>query len=141
MSGKTTSKQTGATFIELLLALFVLVASSSGLLGAYLSGHLLSEQARQERVAFEDLRDIMERIQSNPFATLAVEFPDGVTNGGAGDPNPYEEIAGDYTLPDQQITVTYPVVTADRMEILVTLTWTHRTRARTASVSTVRTSS
>ncbi len=130
----------GSTFVELLVALFVLVTASSGLLGAYLSGHLLNEQARQERMAYEDMRDMMERIQATGFAALAATFPTGTANGG-GAPTPYELIVGVYTLPNEQITVTYPVVAADRREILVTLTWTQRTRARTASVSTVRTSS
>ena len=133
-------RKRGSTFVELLSALFVFVTAGSGLLMAYLSSHLLSEQARQERIAYEDLRDMMERIQSTAFTALAATFPAGTANGGGGTPTPYERIVGTYTLPAQQIVVTYPSATADRRDVLVTLTWTHKQRPRTASILTVRTS-
>ena len=135
----TARHQRGNTLIELLVSLFVLVTASSGLLLMYLSGNLLSEQARQERIAYEDLRDMMERIQATAFTAIAGNFPAGVANGGGGNPTPYARIVGTYVLPNETITVTYPAIAADRREILVTVTWTQRTRARAASLLTVRT--
>ncbi len=135
------SARRGSTLIELLAALFVFVTASSGLLLAYLSGNLLSEQARQERIAYEDLRDMMERVQATAFTALPAIFPAGTANGGGGAPTPYERIVGTYMLPNETITVTHPNATADRREVVVAVTWTHKGRNRTASISTIRTSS
>jgi prepilin-type N-terminal cleavage/methylation domain-containing protein len=124
--------QRGFTFIELLLVIFVLAAAGTGILGSFLSTHLLTQYGRDMMVAMEDLKDMMEHIHATPFTDLLTDFPAGDADGPAGN---------GYTLPDQQITVTYPdPQTVSRREILVTLSWTSRGRARSAALSTVRTS-
>lgn len=130
----------GFTFIELMLVIFVLAAAGTGILGSFLSTHLLTQHGRDTMVAVEDLKDMMERIHATPFTDLLTDFPAGDADGPAG--NAYTAIVGNngYTLPGQQITVTYPAQTATRREILVTLNWTSRGRARSAALSTVRTS-
>jgi len=133
-------QQRGFTFVELLLVIFVLVAAGTGILGSFLSTHLLTQYGRDTMVAMEDLKDMMERIHATPFTDLLTDFPAGDANGPAG--NAYTCIVGNngYTLSDQQITVTYPAQTATRREVLVTLSWTSRGRTRSAALSTVRTS-
>ena len=128
----------GLSFIEIILGLFLFVLTSSGILSAYLSCHQLSEHSTSTMQAVSDLDDMMERIQATPFNTLQASFPAGVANGVG---NSYADIVGGYTLAGEQIVVTYPSQTSVRLELLVTVNWTHRGRARTAQLSTVRTTS
>jgi hypothetical protein len=125
--------------VELLLAIFVLVVAGTGILGTYLAAHTLSEYARQTSTALDDLKDIMERIHATPYLFLEDDFPDGVDDGGLD--NDYAAIVGGYTLEDETITVSYPVVTADQIEIVATLTWVQQGRDRSVSLSTIRSSS
>lgn len=133
------ARRGGFTLVELLLVLFVFVIVGSGVLGSYLSIHILSQHAQETMVAMEDLRDIMERIHATPFASQLTNFPSGVANGPVA--NSYTTIVGGYTLPSQSLTVTYPSQSGTRLEILVALSWTSLGRARTVAVSTVKTSS
>ena len=129
----------GMTLIEILLALIIFVVASGGILGSYLASHWLSEHSTDTMRAVSDLEDLVERIYATDFGDLQTAFPAGIPNGGGGDP--YRAIVGGYSLQDEQITVTYPSRTVDRMEILVTVNWTSRGRARTARLSTLRTES
>ncbi len=129
----------GATFTEILLAIIVFLVASAGITGAYLACHQLSEHATNTMRAVSDLDDIVERIYATPFANVQAVFPAGVPNGGVA--NPYAASVGGYTLADEQITVTYPAQATGRLEVLVTLNWTHRGRVRTTQVSTIRTKS
>jgi len=130
----------GFTFVELLLVIFILVAAGSGILGSFLSTHLLTQYARDSMIAVDDLRDMMERIQSTPFTDLLTSFPANVADGPAANPYPSIVANGAYALSNQQITVTYPAMTPTRREILVTVSWRTRGRQRAAALSTVRTS-
>lgn len=148
----------GITFVELLFVIFVFVAAGAGIFGSYLSTHYLAYFARETMIATEDLKDVMERLNSTPYNTLfdcaagtqLEQFPSGVANGPAQ--NPYVNIVsatGQFPLRNEQITVTYPNLAAcvggsipGRAEILATVTWTSLGgRQRTLSVSTIRTSS
>ena len=129
----------GMTLIELLLAVFVFVAAGAGIVGAYLSTHYLSQHAKETMIALDDLNDMMERVHSTPFTALGGRFPNGVANGSWA--NPYSNIVGAYRLGSEQITVVHRNPGSDPLELIVTVSWTDRTRARTASASTIRTSS
>jgi len=130
--------QRGATFVELLLALLVFIVGLGGVLGAFLAANELGEHAQEVMVALDDLKDVLEEIHATPFENLTSRFPAGVANGGAS--NPYATMVGVYALPGEQITVTYPAQSGDRLELVATLAWVHRSRLRTLSLSTVRTS-
>ncbi len=129
----------GMTLVEILLALSIFVVASGGILGSYLASHWLSEHSTDTMRAVSDLEDVVERIHGTDFNDLPTAFPDGVPNGGGG--NPYAAIVGGYALQDEQIVVTYPSQSVDRLEILVTVNWTSRGRVRTARLSTLRTES
>ena len=137
-TGERVSHHAGLSFIEIVLALFLFVLTGSGILSSYLSCHHLSEHATNTMRAVSDLDDMMERIRATPFNTLQTNFPSGVANGLG---NSYVGIVGGYTLDGEQIVVTYPSQTLVRLEILVTVNWTQRGRARTTQLSTVRTTS
>jgi len=122
-----------------MLVLLIFVIVGSGVVGSYLSIHILSQHGQETMVAMEDLTDMMERIHATPFASLLTGFPSGVANGPGA--NNYATIVGGYTLPGESLTVTYPSQSGTRLEILVALSWTSLGRARTLAVSTVKTSS
>lgn len=127
----------GMTLVELLIAIAVLVVAGVWLLSAYQSALHLTEVAQQTTVALNDLGDMMERIKATPFTQLAANFPNGVANGAAG----YAVAIGNYTLPNEQITVTHsPSTVADPRELIVQVTWTNRGRVYQRRTSTVRSS-
>lgn len=137
MAQRARSRCSGMTLIELLVAMFVFVIASSGLLGFYLASHHLTEHAADTMQAVNDLEDIMERIYTTPFDVLQTRFPNGEVNGGAV--NDYADIVGGYTLDDEEIIVTYTDQSTGRLEVLVTLNWNFRGRLRSSSLTTVRT--
>lgn len=128
----------GLTLIELVLAVVVLVLAGLAVLGAYQASYHLTEVSQQMGIALKDLKDMMERIKTSPFNTLATAFPNGVVGGGAVDQ--YGPIVGGYNLPTEQITVTYPTPGTNPLEILVTVTWMNRNRTYSRSLATFRTS-
>ena len=129
----------GMTLVELLVAFVVLVLGGVWLLGAYHSVLELTEVSQQADVAINDLRDIMERVKTTPFTSLAATFPTGAVNGGGA--NPYAPIVGAYTLSGEQITVTHqPNAASDPRELVVVLQWTNRGRTYQRTLSTVRVS-
>lgn len=128
----------GVSYVEILLAVVLFITAGAAILGASLAMHDLSDHATKSMRAVSDLQTVMERIASTAFQNVLTQFPGGVVDGGA---NNYAAIVGGYTLPGEQITVTYPSQTADRLEIVVTLNWTHRSRLRTTVLSTIRTNS
>ncbi len=129
----------GMTLLEVLLALIVFVVASGGILGSYLASHWLAEHSTDTLRAIGDLEDLAERIYATDFENLPTTFPDGVPNGGGA--NPYSATVGGYSLQDEQITVTYPTQSPNRVEMLVTINWTFRGLARTARLSILRTES
>lgn len=133
---KPRSNCTGVTFVEILLALVLFVVCSIGIIGAHLAMSSLADFSTQNMRATSDILAIVEHIQATPFASITANFPAGITNGGAA--NPYGALVGGYTLADERITVTYPAQAANRLEMLITLNWTHKSRARSAVISTIR---
>ena len=133
-----TRHEQGMMLLELLTAVFIFVIAGSGIVGASISSHRLSQAAGHTMKAVSDLDDIAEGLRATPFNTVQGTFPSGVANGG-GVTN-YSALVGGYTLTNEQITVTYPSQSATRIEALITLNWTEQGRARTMQLSTVRTS-
>ena len=124
--------------VEIVATLFICVMVGSAVLGALLSTHQLSQHAGHMMKAVSDMDDMMEHVHATSFNAVQATFPAGVANGGDG--TNYAALVGGYTLDSEQITVTYPSQTPTRIEVLVTLNWTERGRARTMQLSTVRAS-
>lgn len=127
----------GFTYLEVLLALAIFVIASAGVLGSYLAMHQVSEHATSALAATNHLGDMLEEIYATDFNDLQTAFPPAVADGPVM--NPYGPIVGGYTLDDERIVVTYPAQADDRLEIVVTVNWTYRNRARTTQFSTIRT--
>jgi type II secretory pathway pseudopilin PulG len=132
----------GVTLVELLVAIGVLLVSGIWLLSSYKSSLELTEIAQQETIAFNDIRAMLERIKTTPFANLQADFPNGAPNGVVGGgAEKYSVIIGGYTLGGEQVTVTHsPSQIADPRELIVQVDWTNRGRAYQRSASTIRAS-
>ena len=137
-AGRRSTKK-GFTIVELLCAVIVFVVAGIAVLGAYQSAFRLVEASQQSTIAMSDLRDMSERIKDTAFTLLLTNFPNGTANGPAG--NPYSTIVGGYTLTQQSISVTYPVLGIDPLELIVTVTWVTGGRTYARSLSVKRTSS
>ena len=129
-------RQRGSSLAEILLALALFVIAGVGIVGSYFAMNDFSTYASKSMRVTSDLQALTEHIQSTPFQNIATVFPDGVADGGVG--KPYSTIVGGYALPSEQITVTYPSQTADRLEMTITLSWAHRSRTMTKAFSTIR---
>ncbi|RJO63756.1 MAG: prepilin-type N-terminal cleavage/methylation domain-containing protein [Candidatus Omnitrophota bacterium] len=113
--------KSGMTMVELLVALAIGVIATIAILQGYLGNIFMSEIAKGNTVAMDDLVDMLERIKCTPFNELTAKFPNGTVNGPAA--NLYTNITGNYTLKGEQIVVTYTNVTSDPLEIMVTVNW------------------
>jgi hypothetical protein len=98
----------------------------------------LIQDSKSQTIANADLRSIIEEMKSTPFDSMSNVFPNAVVDGPAI--HRYNTITGSYTLSNEHIIVTYPNVSADPLEILVTLTWQDMMgRARNLTMSTFKT--
>ncbi|MFH1202137.1 MAG: hypothetical protein V1674_04525 [Candidatus Omnitrophota bacterium] len=122
----------GIIFIEILIATFVFVVTLAVLSTSYLAMLNLVELARLTTVANKDAENVMERIQSTNFTNIVPKFPDGAV----APTFPTETLS----LDGEQITVTYPQgVSVDPLEILVTVSYSHKGRSLTQTIRTLRT--
>jgi len=126
------AKNIGATLLELVVATLVFSVALGALLSGMTTILQLIDHSRDQTVAVTDLRNMLEKIRATAFANMQARFPNGVANGPAG--NRYSTLLGGYTLRNEQITVTYPSVGADPLEIRVTVNWQDK-RSRNWAVS------
>ena len=129
-------RKAGVTLVESVLAAVLLSVAAVALVNAYFSSHLLSEHADTAMTASNDLEDLMEHIHATPFNQLQTRFPANEADGGGV--TDYSALVGGYTLHGERIVVTYPVQTPTRLEVVATITWSHRGRAMSSSLSTVK---
>jgi len=135
---KRNKKLRAVTLLELLIALSVGIVAIGGYIESTSYGLFLSRTSQQSSVALSDLRNMMERIGMTPFQRISLEFPDGVINGMEA--NQYEDIVGGYSLREENISVNYPDLSGNPLEIIVTVSWVGpKSRAQSLSLSTMRT--
>ena len=127
----------GTSLVEILLGLMLFVIAGVGILGAHMAMSSLADAATHTMRAVRDLQNLAEHIHATAYTDVTTTFPAGVADGGGA--KPYATLIGGYSLTGEQITVTYPNQTADRLEILITLNWVERSRNRNAVFSTIRT--
>ena len=133
-----TKKLKALTLLETVIAAGVLLGVLSAWLGVFVSTVEIIDTSRQRSTATSHLRDMFERIRATPFDSIVTDFPDGVTDGPGA--NPYTSIVGNYTLSNEEITVTYANASTDPLEIKVSLNWLgKKQRPYNASLSTFRT--
>jgi prepilin-type N-terminal cleavage/methylation domain-containing protein len=135
---RTRSNQSAFTFVEVLVALTLLVI---GFLGVYSSLHasgLLRETANETNIAMFKLQTTAECIFGLPFDQVPVKFPAGapVDVTALMDANPNNN----FSLSGEQVVVTYPNgPAADPLDFVVTITWMSRLGTqRTESIESSR---
>ena len=128
----------GLTLTEVLVATLITCLAIGAALACFSQVFYLAEIAKDNTVVVSDIRDMIEEIWSTPFDAIVDNFPDGLTDGPAG--NDYGTIVGGFTLGNEHIVVDYVDPIADPLEIMVTTSWTDmRSRNRTIQLSTFRT--
>ncbi|MGB2629823.1 MAG: prepilin-type N-terminal cleavage/methylation domain-containing protein [Candidatus Omnitrophota bacterium] len=127
------AKQKGFTLVELMVVSFVLIGIIVAIWGILITSLNYITMAREEVIAVDDLKDVMETLGNVPFTELTDVFP----NGGSVDP----DLIGGFLLDNEVIVVRYPQGTGiDPLEVEVELTWTGNTGAvRSHIFKTVKT--
>ena len=127
----------GMTLVEILVATAVFTIAMAGLLNTFFTLMYLFQVTESYEVAIADLRDVMEQIKATAFTDILADFPHGITGGPSG--APYSAIVGNYTLTNENITVTYANVAAEPLEIKVSVQWSDsKGRLQQVSTSTLK---
>jgi Tfp pilus assembly protein PilV len=111
----------GVTLIEVLIATVILVFASLAIIQFYFSSLRFSELNKEEAIAQMHLTNIAEAVKCASFSELITDFPNGVSDGTAG--NSYSALVGGYTLGQEQIVVSYVNSTSDPLEVTLSLNW------------------
>ena len=127
----------GMLLMEILIASLIFTIALAGLVQAFFAMIYLIDISKDQTVAMDDLRDMMEKIRLTPFVSTVTAFPHGVADGPIA--NPYANIVGGYTLNNETITVTYANVTTNLLQLMTTISWQDRqNRGYTRTLSTFK---
>lgn len=114
----------GFTFIEVMIAVVLLVM---GFLGVYASLHacaLLREAANETNVAMFKLQTTMEYLFSVPFDDITTTLPEGTALDIVALMD--SDTDNDYTLCNEVVTISYEDPAADLLKFTITINWTAR---------------
>jgi prepilin-type N-terminal cleavage/methylation domain-containing protein len=135
---RTRTKSGGFTFVEVLVAVTLLVIGFLGVYGSLHASSLLRETANETNVAMFKLQTTMEYLFCLPFDQVPALFPDGtaVDVTALMDANP----DNNFLLPGEQIVVTYPNgAEGDPLHFAITITWNSRLgTVRTETIESAR---
>ncbi|MGB2661922.1 MAG: prepilin-type N-terminal cleavage/methylation domain-containing protein [Candidatus Omnitrophota bacterium] len=113
------SSRRGFTIIELMITSAVLFVAVMGIWGAFFTSLNQIVLAREESIATDDMKDVMEKMRSTPFSYLTTVFPDGQAIDA--------DLIGGYSLDSEVIRINYPQGTGvEPMEIEVEVTWVRK---------------
>ncbi len=118
---KIVKSNTGLTLVEILCATVIILIAVVAIIQFYLATLNLSEINKEETIAMTHLTNMMEAIKCTPFSNIIVDFPNGVSDGTAG--NSYATIVGGYVLTNEHIVVSYVNPHSDPLEINVAVNW------------------
>lgn len=131
------SAESGFTFIEVLVAVTLLVIGFLGIFASLHASGLLRETAHETNVAMFKLQTATEFMFSLAFDDMTTTMPEGtpidimkLTDSNANN---------DFVLNNEVMTVAYEDPAADPLKFTVTLTWDSRMgTGRSASISSGR---
>ena len=133
------------TLVEVMIVAFILVIAVLSLLRVYISALDLAARTKEVNIATDDLKDILEKVDSVPFAGLTTDFPDNCCLGpgctGTTCPGGVGIASGEFLLDNEKIEVSYPDGGGiNPLTIKVEATWTGRGgRAGSEVFKTIRT--
>ncbi|MFH1854584.1 MAG: type II secretion system protein [Candidatus Omnitrophota bacterium] len=127
------AKRPGFTLLELMIGAAVLIIALVGLIAAYVGCFALNESARNLTIAANDAQCVMEEIRDVNIPTNITA--ENWTDWAASNP---PSGGGCNRLDNETVTVTYPSGTdAEPLEILITISWTEKSRQRSAQIATL----
>lgn len=117
----------GLTFIEVLIAMSIVVPVILILISADVSLMRNAEDAKETMIALQDLNSVIAQIRNlseTSLGTVTSTHSSGST------------VSGYSNLTSETLTITYPSASDDPLDITVTVTWQNRWgRTRTKSMS------
>ena len=137
MLTKTKRRGDGFTFIEVIVAITVMVLAFMGLYGSMQASALLRETAKETNVASFKLQNSMEYLFSVPFDDIPTILPPDTPFDIV---SLMDSVAGnDFRLSNEQIKIQYEDLNVDPIKFTITITWNSRLGTpRTASLSSAR---
>lgn len=116
----------GFTFVELLIAVFILAGAISGVLLLYTTSMISSQQAWDTTVATTHGEHVLEEMQAREslVSILNVNWRDWVQEQRLS------------TLPNEVIKVTFADSGSDPLDVQVQVNWIRRSRARNVTLKT-----
>lgn len=116
------------TFIEVLIAMCIVVPVILILVSANVSLMRMADDAKETMIALQDANSAIEQIRNvseSGLSTVTATYSNGST------------ISGYSNLTNELVTVIYPSASDDPLDIMVTVTWQNRWgRNRTKSLNT-----
>jgi prepilin-type N-terminal cleavage/methylation domain-containing protein len=111
----------GFTLVELMVTVFILTVGFSALMEGFAALLYLIDTSREETSATADLRNLLERVKGTSFDQTTARFPNGTVDGPVA--ARYWTLIGNYTLKNENITVSYTNPATDPLEVRVLLQW------------------
>ncbi len=111
----------------------VMVVAVLAMVGLFITYSSLIETSRNTAIAASDAQAVLETLRNTePFtaAGITASYPPGVNLAGIFNFN---------KLKDESIFITYGSLSADPLQVTVTVTWQDKTRSRSESLTTLMT--
>lgn len=114
----------GFTFVEVLIAITLMVIGFLGVYASLYASALLRETSNETNIAVFKLQSAMEYIFNVPFDDVTARLPAGtpIDISTLMDSN----ASNDYRLKSEQIVTAYTFPTTDMMHFTATITWQSR---------------
>ncbi len=114
----------GFTLIEAVISILLVVVAIGGLWSAFLSGMFLVEEGRNATQAATDARTVFEEMRRRSASGLSAITSLDWTGWAQG--------AGLTALPGESIAVTFANPASDPVQATATVSWTEKSRSRSA---------
>jgi Tfp pilus assembly protein PilV len=137
MKAYRTRRGSGFTFVEVLVAVTLLIVGFLGVYSSLYASGLLRETSNETNIAMFKLQSTMEYLFTLPFDDITTKLPanTAINIVALTDSNPFN----DFKLSSESIKVAYVDPAANPINFTITITWKSRLgTARAESISSAR---
>ncbi len=123
----------GFTLLELAISMSVMVVAVLAMVGLFITYSALIETSKNTAAALSEAQAVVEALRNTePFtaAGVSANYPQGVDLASVFNFN---------KLKNESIFITYGSLSADPLQVTVTVSWQDRTRSRSESLTTLMT--